>query len=93
MFVLESNRYKESIHLFLHFKLANDEQIKDHLSSKLMMAQEEISKNRAAMSNLENTLSQRMMEIHNLTAELNEVKKEGDKKFEQFKLDERKRIN
>lgn len=58
-----------------------------------MMAQEEISKNRAAMSNLENTLSQRMMEIHNLTAELNEVKKEGDKKFEQFKLDERKRIN
>jgi hypothetical protein len=45
------------------------------------------------MSNLENTLSQRMLDIHNLTTELNEVKKEGDKRFDQFKLEERRRLN
>lgn len=52
LYVLESNRYKQSVHLYLHFKLANDEQIKDHLSSKLIAAQDEINKNRVAMSNL-----------------------------------------
>lgn len=38
--ILESNKYKESVHLLLNFRASNDEQIKDYLSNKLIATKE-----------------------------------------------------
>ena len=69
LFLLESNRYKESVHLYLHFKLASDEQLKDHLAAKFLSASEELAKAKSLISNLENTLSQRNYEFERTSAE------------------------
>lgn len=39
IYLNETNRYKESTHLYLHFKMSNDEQIKEYLAAKLLTAQ------------------------------------------------------
>jgi hypothetical protein len=51
------------VHLFLHFKLANDEQIKDHLSNKLIEVKEQHEQKRVIIAKLENALSDRRHEI------------------------------
>jgi hypothetical protein len=43
-------------HLELSFKLASDEELKDHLAAKLLAASTEIDQNRVAMRNMEHTL-------------------------------------
>ncbi len=91
--MLESNRYKESVHLYLHFKLASDEQLKEHLSSKYLAAAEELARARALVSNLENTLSQRNYEFERVNAEFSEFRREGDSRLEQLRLEEKRRGN
>ena len=68
---MESNRFKESVHLFLHIKQAGDDHLKEFLGNKLRAAQDEIRELRRKEANLENVASQRMHEISNLSGQLN----------------------
>jgi hypothetical protein len=52
----ESGRYRVATHLELTFKLASDEELKDHLAAKLLAASTEIDQNRVTMRNMEHTL-------------------------------------
>ena len=63
----------------LQFKMANDEQIKEHLSNKLIFSQEEISKNRSQISYMEDTLAERMRENEELRMYLKDFKSQREK--------------
>ena len=45
------------------------------------------------MSNMENALNQRMHELHDLSAQLNASKREEEKKYEHYSIEEKRRIN
>lgn len=87
LFLLESNRYKESVLLFLHFKLANDEQIKEHLSAKLLISQTELEEHKLTISKMEEVLSDKTRELDRKNMELNGISLERDKIVEQLKLE------
>ena len=59
--------------------MANDEQIKEHLSNKLIFSQEEISKNRSQISYMEDTLAERMRENEELRMYLKDFKSQREK--------------
>ena len=84
--VLESNRYKESVHLFLHFRLANDEQVKEHLSGKLLSANSELEEQKHLISRMESTLSERMRELERKNLDFSALMAEKEKLVEQLKL-------
>lgn len=87
MAFVESNRYKESTHLEFIFKLASDEQIKDYLSNKLLVANDELEQSRSALRNMEHILAERMKEMEKMNAQFSNLKNERDQQREQFKLE------
>jgi hypothetical protein len=64
--------------------LANDEQIKDYLSSKLLQANQEIEQNRNVISNMQAALSERMKELEQKDYELKAARSEADKIEKEF---------
>ena len=59
--------------------MANDEQIKDHLSYKLLQANQDNEQNRHVISNMQNALSERMKELEQKEYELKATRLEVDK--------------
>lgn len=73
-------------HLELNFKLASDEELKDHLAGKLLAASTEIDQNRVAMRNMEHILDERMKELEHMGSRLNALAADRDKMEDQFKM-------
>ncbi len=73
-------------HLELNFKLASDEELKDHLAAKLLAASTEIDQNRVAMRNMEHILDERMKELEHMGSRLNALAADRDKMEDQFKM-------
>jgi hypothetical protein len=71
--ILESNKFKESSHLALRFKMATDEQIKSYLADKLSKEKSMNENLRIDNSKLDNDLKTREVELESMSTKMKQL--------------------